>query len=75
MTENHKMDAKGDQLKGSAKEVFGKVTDNKKTESEAKVEKAMGKVKEVAEDVKENIEGTISGLKKEHHKDDETPVK
>ncbi|PCR98960.1 CsbD family protein [Lactococcus fujiensis] len=70
MTDENKIDAKVDQFKGSTKEVFGKVTGDKKTETEGKVDKTFGKVKEAAENVKEEIEGAISGLKNRKHKDE-----
>lgn len=55
MTVEHKIDAKVDQVKGTAKETYGKVAGNKKVETEGKVEKVVGKVKETAEKIKNDI--------------------
>ena len=41
------------QASGAAKEVLGKVTGDKSTETEGAVEKGLGKAKEVIENVKE----------------------
>ena len=53
------IEEKIDQAKGAAKEGVGKLTG----------EKAAAKVKEVAEDVKDAIEGTIDGVKNIINKD------
>ncbi|MBM7635430.1 CsbD family protein [Streptococcus saliviloxodontae] len=58
-----KFDAKLDQVKGSLKEGFGKLTGDKETESEGKVEKLSGKAKEFVEDVKDTVKGAVEGLK------------
>lgn len=58
-----------DQAKGAAKEGVGKLTGDKKIEKEGAAEKAAAKVKEVAEDVKDAIEGTIDGVKNIINKD------
>ena len=58
-----------DQAKSAVKEAFGKVTGDKKVEVEGAVEKAASKVKEVAEDVKDAIDGTIEGVKNVVNKD------
>lgn len=57
------IEEKIDQAKGAAKEGVGKLTGDKKIEKEGAAEKAAAKVKEVAEDVKDAIEGTIDGVK------------
>ena len=64
-----KYDAKLDQIKGNLKEGFGKVTGDKKLETEGLVEKTIAKGKELASDVKESAEGTVEGVKKALHKD------
>lgn len=66
-----KLDAKLDQAKGSVKEVFGKLTDDKKIETEGVVDKVAGKAKEVAADVKDTIEGVKEGIKN-HTTDNQT---
>ncbi|MEB3011905.1 CsbD family protein [Parvimonas sp. D2] len=58
-----------DQVKGSVKENFGKLTGDKKTEKEGATEKVVSKVKEVAEDVKDAVEGTVEGIKNIVNKD------
>ena len=51
------------QAKGAVKEGFGKLTGDKKTEKEGAAEKVVSKVKEVAEDAKDAVEGVIEGVK------------
>ena len=57
------LEQKIDQAKGSVKENVGKVTGDKKLESEGVVEKTTAKVKDVVEDVKDAVEGALEGLK------------
>ena len=57
------LDDKLDQVKGAVKENVGKLTGDKKMESEGAVEKTTAKVKDVAEDVKDAVEGALDGLK------------
>ena len=52
-----------DEVKGAVKEGVGKVTGDKKLEKEGSAEKTTAKVKDVAENVKDAIEGTIDGVK------------
>jgi conserved domain protein len=63
------LEEKVEQAKGAVKEGIGKVTGDKKTESEGAAEKAASKVKEVVEDVKDAVEGTIEGVKNVINKD------
>ena len=51
------------QAKGAVKEGFVKLTGDKKTEKEGAAEKVVSKVKEVAEDAKDAVEGAIEGVK------------
>ena len=51
------------QAKSTVKEGFGKLTGDKKTEKEGAAEKVVSKVKEVAEDAKDAVEGAIEGVK------------
>ena len=51
------------QAKGAVKEGFGKLTGDKKIEKEGAAEKVVSKVKEVAEDAKDAVEGAIEGVK------------
>ena len=53
------------QVAGSIKEGFGKLTGDKKLESEGATEQVVSKVKEVAEDAKDAVEGAIEGVKYE----------
>ena len=62
---------KFNQAKGSVKEGLGKLTGDKKTEKEGAAEKVVSKVKEVAEDAKEAVEGAVSGVKNIFKKDGE----
>ena len=59
---------KFNQAKGSVKEGLGKLTGDKKKEGAA--EKVVSKVKEVAEDAKDAVEGAIEGVKNMINKDD-----
>ena len=54
---------KVNQAKDTVKEGFGKLTGDKKTEKEGAAEKVVSKVKEVAEDAKDAVEGAIEGVK------------
>ena len=63
------LEDKIDQAKGALKEGLGKVSGDKKIEKEGDAEKATAKVKEVAEDVKDAIDGTIEGVKNVVNKD------
>jgi len=65
------IEEKFNQAKGSVKEGFGKLTDDKKLETEGATEQVVSKVKEVAEDAKEAIEGAVSGVKNIFKKDGE----
>ena len=60
------VEEKFNQAKGSVKEGLGKLTGDKKTEKEGTAEKVVSKVKEVAEDAKDAVEGVKNML----HKDD-----
>lgn len=57
------LEEKLNQAKGALKENVGKLTGDKKMESEGAVEKTTAKVKDVAEDVKDAVEGALNGLK------------
>ena len=57
------LEDKIDQAKGALKEGLGKVSGDKKIEKEGAAEKVTSKIKEVAEDVKDAIDGTIEGVK------------
>ena len=57
------------QVAGSIKEGFGKLTGDKKLESEGATEQVVSKVKEGAEDAKEAVEGAIEGVKNIFKKD------
>ena len=64
------VEEKLNQAKGAFKEGVGKLTGDKKIEKEGAAEKAVSKVKEVAEDTKDAVEGAIEGLKNMVKKDD-----
>ena len=57
------LEEKLEQVKGSVKEGLGKLTGDEKTEKEGAAEKVVSKVKEVAEDAKDAVEGAIEGVK------------
>ena len=54
---------KVNQAKGAIKEGVGKLTGDENTEKEGTPEKVISKVKEVAEDAKDAVEGAIEGVK------------
>ena len=58
------------QAAGSVKEGVGKLIGDKELESEGAAEKVVSKVKEVAEDAKDAIEGAVEGVKNIFKKDD-----
>ena len=58
------------QAVGSIKEGVGKLVGDKGLESEGAAEKVASKVKEVAEDAKDAIEGAVEGVKNIFKKDD-----
>ena len=63
------LEDKIDQAKGALKEGLGKVSGDKKIEKEGAAEKVSSKIKEVAEDVRDAIDGTIEGVKNVVNKD------
>ena len=65
------IEEKFNQAKGSAKEGFGKLTGDTKTQAEGAAEKVASKAKEVVEDAKEAVEGAVSGVKNIFKKDGE----
>ena len=58
------------QVAGSVKEGVGKLIRDKELENEGAAEKVVSKVKEVAEDAKDAVEGVVEGVKNMLHKDD-----
>ena len=62
---------KFNQAAGSVKEGVGKLIGDKELESEGAAEKVVSKVKEVAEDAKDAVEGVVEGVKNMLHKDEE----
>ena len=61
---------KFNQAAGSVKEGVGKLIGDKELEKEGAAEKVVSKVKEVAEDAKDAIEGAVEGVKNIFKKDD-----
>ena len=61
---------KSNQAAGAVKEGVGKLVGDKGLESEGAAEKVASKVKEVAEDAKDAIEGAVEGVKNIFKKDD-----
>ena len=58
------------QAAGAVKEGVGKLIGDKELENEGAAEKVVSKVKEVAEDAKDAVEGVVQGVKNMLHKDD-----
>ena len=61
---------KFNQAAGAIKEGVGKLVGDKELESEGATEKVVSKVKEVAEDAKDAVEGVVEGVKNMLHKED-----
>ena len=61
---------KFNQAAGAVKEGVGKLIGDKELEKEGAAEKVVSKVKEVAEDAKDAIEGAVEGVKNIFKKDD-----
>ena len=61
---------KFNQAAGAVKEGVGKLVGDKGLESEGAAEKVASKVREVAEDAKDAIEGAVEGVKNIFKKDD-----
>ena len=61
---------KFNQAAGAIKEGVGKLVGDKELESEGATEKVVSKVKEIAEDAKDAVEGVVQGVKNILHKDD-----
>lgn len=57
------MAGKMDQIKGNAKEAYGKVTGDKRTEAEGKTDKMKGKAKEAAKDAGDAVKGVGDSLR------------
>jgi uncharacterized protein YjbJ (UPF0337 family) len=49
-----------DKVKGTIKETVGKVTGDKRTEAEGKLDKAKGEIKDAAHDVKEHVKDKLN---------------
>ena len=58
---------KFNQAAGSVKEGVGKLIGDKELENEGAAEKVVSKVKEVAEDAKDAVEGVVEGVKNMLH--------
>lgn len=52
-----------DKVKGATKEAAGKVTGDEKLETEGKVDRAKGEVKDAAHDAKESVKGARDGAR------------
>lgn len=59
-----------DKVAGKAKEAAGKVTGDKDTEAEGKVQNAEGKIKDAAEDAKASAKAAFDRIKHAGHHDD-----
>ncbi|MCI7455897.1 MAG: CsbD family protein [Actinomyces urogenitalis] len=56
-------DATFDKLAGKAKETLGKLTGDKETETEGKLQNLEGKIAEKVDDVKDTVQGVVNRLK------------
>ncbi|MGC4105792.1 MAG: CsbD family protein [Thermomicrobiales bacterium] len=58
-TDKDRLSGLGDKVSGNVKEGVGKVTGDKQTEGEGKVEKVMGDVKEGIADLKDKVSDAV----------------
>ena len=58
-----KVECKGEQMKGKAREFAGKVTGDEDTEAEGKAEQAGGKVQETYGDAKDKVRDAAGNVK------------
>ena len=65
------LENKFEEIKGSVKEGLGKLTGDKSVEGEGLAEQVVSKVKEVAKDAKDAVEGAVDGVKNAVKKDEE----
>lgn len=63
-----KVESKLEQAKGSIKEGAGKLTGDKELQAEGVVEKTIAKGKELAEDAKDTVKGTVDAIKEKLEK-------
>ncbi len=61
--DNHAVNNKIDEVTGAAKQAFGNLTGDRKTESEGLVEKTLSKAKEAFADAKDAVDGVVQGVK------------
>jgi uncharacterized protein YjbJ (UPF0337 family) len=52
----------GDKIKGTVKETVGKVTGDRRTETEGKTDRAKGEVKGTTHDIKDTVRGVGDSL-------------
>lgn len=57
MSDSDKIDNKAEELKGKAKESFGKATGDEETEAEGKNDQTKGNLKQAGEKVKDAFKG------------------
>lgn len=57
-----------DDAKGRVKEAAGDLTDNDRLKREGKADQAGAKVKEIADDVKDKVEGAVDSVKEKLHR-------
>ena len=57
------MDDRADRVAGKTKETTGKVTGDRRLESEGKTQHSMGKIKEKLREVTDTIRGTAEGAR------------
>jgi uncharacterized protein YjbJ (UPF0337 family) len=62
MSADEKFENAADKLGGQAKEGLGKLTGDKESETEGKVQQARAGLEDKAQDVKDSVKGAISGL-------------
>ena len=63
------MSGTADEVKGRVKEAAGDLTGDKDLERDGKLDKAAGKVKQVAEDAKDKVENLVDSAKDKVKKD------
>ena len=57
------LEEKSNQAKGAIKQGAGKLTSDKKVETEGAIEKTVAKAKDSIKDIKDGVEGAAEGIK------------
>lgn len=62
MSTDEKFENSKDKLAGKAKEGFGKVTDDKQTETEGRTQQGKAEAKDKVQDARDSVKGAAEGM-------------